>query len=222
MKNDKTLLVLNLFIGVIILASIFMLQEKEENTITLTGSAEKEVMPDTGVLTFSVVTRDSNVSLAEKRNTEINNRIMETYNATTSNYQISRPYDYEKGLQNSTEYVVRNTIKIRTSEIDKLGETLSGVLDLGANEVQSVRYELSDEMRESVQDSLMAEAVEDAKGKAEELASLSGERIKGVKRIQPQNGNYYPMYDSAARAESADFRPESQDVTYSVNIEYII
>ncbi|MFP4424576.1 MAG: SIMPL domain-containing protein [Candidatus Woesearchaeota archaeon] len=225
MKNDKTLLMLNLFIGVIILASLFLLQEKgEERKMSVSGSAEKKVAPDLGVLTFSIVTVDDNVTEAEERNSEINNRIMERFNATTTRYQIYREKPDELKWQNEStiqKYTVRNTITIRSTNLESLGETVSSVIDMGANEVQSVRYELSDELRETVQDSLMAEAVEDAREKAEELANQADVRIKGVSRIQPQSGGYYPMYESSD-ARDANFKPDSQDVTYSVNIEYLI
>ncbi|MGM5488198.1 MAG: SIMPL domain-containing protein [Nanobdellota archaeon] len=225
MKNDKILLILNLLVGIVILASLLQ-ADGEDKTLTVTGSAEKKVQPDIGVMTFSVVTQNTDVTAAENENSQINNAIMEQYNATTTAYRISREEPEEFGPMNTSSpmlYTVRNTITVRTTDLDSLGETLSGVLDLGANEVQSVRYELSSGLEESVRDSLRSEAVRDASTKAEELASESGTRITGVKRIQPQSWNYYPMYDTygGARAE-ANFRPEPQDVTYSVQIEYVI
>ncbi len=71
---------------------------------------------------------------------------------------------------------------MQTSNLDSIGELLDMTVDNGAKKIQNIRFEVSDP--QSIASQARQAAVEDARSKAEQLASLTGATLWSVMNIQ--------------------------------------
>ena len=78
-------------------------------------------------------------------------------------------------------YAVSNRITVRIAEPTKLGELLDRLVAAGANQINDVRFTVADESKR--RDAVRADAVRDARRKAELYAQAAGARVGRVVTI---------------------------------------
>lgn len=215
------------------------------NVLELSDTAETEIEPNEATVSLRIVTRNSSHEEAVNENTEINNKIIEhfedKYDVNSQSYRVRewkerdqvRPYE-ESPLEDEIKgYEVYNTIEIKTEEIDKAGQIIKEAFELGAHEVRSVNYGLSEEKKRQIQDNLTEEAIKTMEKRAESIAKTSGVEIKGISKIAPGSWDYSPMTvrqgemnmeeaDSGQGYQQPDFSPEKEEVSARVSITYKI
>lgn len=236
-----TLIISVLILGLVIPQVINERQENNEDVISLSENAQREVVPDKVRLTFAVVSENIDLSTAINENTNINNKIVDAYKGN-SDYTIEsksyRVYPKTKWNKETEEYEevgyqVYNTIEITTLKLNLAGEIISDVINLGANRIENFEYTLTQEATRRIQNELIEEAYDNAEQRAKVVASVMNKKIVGVKSLEPSS--YYApvyynrMYDSVDLAkasgsveESVALSPESQTVTMSVNVVFEI
>ncbi|MFW6024926.1 MAG: SIMPL domain-containing protein [Candidatus Woesearchaeota archaeon] len=212
--------------------------ERNDRTLELSDTAMTEVDYDEVTVNLRIVTRNESHEFAVNENTEINNRIVEhfedNYEVETTNYRISEwtERDIETRNVETLGYEVYNTISIKSEDVEDAGSITSEAFDLGAYEIQSVNYGLTDESKREIQNELMNEAITSLKDRAESISDASGVKIVGIKSITPDNWNYAPMTmrnDAYMEEMSSDsdykeptFSPGKREVSSSVTITFEI
>lgn len=219
------------------------------NSITVSGEGEVFAVPDLATFSVTVRERDADVQSAQETATEKMNAIIaylkgegvEEKDIKTVDYSVYPQYEWIQdgvcsdrycppGRQELSGYEVAQTLSVKVRDTDKAGGLLSGVGELGVSEVSGISFTIDDE------DALKAEAreqaIEEARGKAEELAAQLGVKlVRVVGFYEDSYGTPAPYYArggialDAAMSEKA-VAPElpvgENKIQSSVNITYEI
>ncbi len=156
------------------------------NTISVSGVGEVFVEPDMGTAIFTVVNENEDVRQALSENTTNSNRLIEFLTESgieerdikTISFNITPRYDFidrtdwTPGRRVLAGYQVNHSLEVKIREIEQTGIIVEGAVNAGANEVSGIGFVVENE--EEYRSESRALAVEDAKRKAEELASQLG------------------------------------------------
>lgn len=89
-------------------------------------------------------------------------------------------------------YRASNTVRVRLSDMGRLGELMRRALDGGANRIDGVGFGLRDP--DAAENAVRSAAMKDARAQAERLADAAGVTLGRVLSIQsPASGNSPPM-----------------------------
>ena len=217
-----------------------------EKVISVTGTATSSVEPDLLVIQFGVEIQEKTAKQAFESNSQLMNSIVDAITAigitedelSTSRMNISPVYDYYnepngKRTQELIGYRVSNILKVETEKLDSAADIIDNAVVAGANRIDSVYFTLSPQRQIDVKDSLLEDAVLNAKSKAEKALNPLNHKIIGVKAVSlSEFGMPYPppIYAQAgfAMAEDASFKSSTpvfssdQDVTTTANVIFLI
>ena len=195
--------------------------DPSEQTISVSGSATASSNPDTLVIVLGVESeaKTANESLSENSNSlnsvisSLTNSGLSEDDIQTSNFSIYPMYDSIKDFNGNwqqvlTGYRVSNILSIQTDKIDSAGDIIDAAVSSGANRVDNVSFQLSDEKYQKISDDLIADAINDATQKAEKALVPLKQKIVGVKSVVIHD-NVVPYYDSPMRASFDGFAESS-------------
>lgn len=174
-----------------------------KNTISVTGEGKVYTKPDIAIVSLSVVTQGNNIKSVQDENTEKMNDVadflkdfgVEEKDIKTIVYRIYPRYNYEnRKIPEIIGYEITQTLEIKIKQMDKIGEILDNAVDVGINQVSSLRFGNEDD--EELKAEARKLAIEDAKEKAKELAL-----DLGVKLIKITGFNEGTVYDYAIYRE---------------------
>ena len=135
-------------------------------TINATGVGRREVAPDKATIVLGVETRSKTPAAAAAANADRMTRIRTALtragvaerDSSTSRYSLH----FEQGRTPAdTQYVATNMVTVVTRNLDQVGRLIDTGLGAGANNINSLFYDLTD--RASAEASALADAVADAK-----------------------------------------------------------
>ena len=185
--------------------------DPSEQTISVTGSATASSDPDTLIVVLGVESeaKTANESLSKNSNS-LNSVISALTNSgiskddiQTSNFRIYPLYDSVKDSNGNYQqiligYRVSNIISIQTDKIGSAGDIIDAAVSSGANRVDNVSFQLSENKLEKIADNLIADAINDAKQKAEKALVPLKQKIVGVKSVVIHD-NITPYYEPTFR-----------------------
>ena len=93
-------------------------------------------------------------------------------------------------------YEVSQNISVRLEDIDKAGEILSGIGELGVTNVSGLSFEIDDE--DGLRREAREMAIQEAKEKARELAKDLGVSLVRITSYSSNEGDVYPQYYAKA------------------------
>jgi uncharacterized protein YggE len=179
--------------------------------IVTSGDAVIRRAPDQAFISLSVETRAKNPRDAQRQNAEAMTAVQQKLADAgiskeairTTGYSINQEFDFVNGRRVPREYVARNGLEVRVDPVERTGEILDVAVAAGTTNVQGVRFDLKD--RVSVERDALRHAVEDARARADALASGVGRTVDRVLRIDDsrQSRPYEPA-PVMAMARSAD------------------
>ena len=188
--------------------------DPSEQTISVTGSATSSSSPDTLVVILGVESeaKTANESLSKNSNSlnsvisSLSNSGISKDSIQTSNFTIYPLYEWSdvKDEQILIGYRVSNILSIQTDKIDSAGDIIDSAVSSGANRVDNVSFQLSDDKLQKISDDLIADAINDAKQKAEKALVPLKQKIVGVKSVVLHD-NMTPYYESPMRASFDGF-----------------
>ena len=214
-----------------------MAQDKtntEQRTITVNGTGEVKAKPDVAYVTLGVVTQATKAQEASVANASLTQNVTQALKSLgiadkdiqTSQYSIYPRYDNRPGkAQSIIGYDVNNTVRACIHDLTMVGKTIDASLAAGANNVQGVSFDI--ENKDKYENTALADAVKNAKSKADILAATAGVRIVGVQQIQ-EGASYrpvpvYAMRPMAMGAEvSTPISPGKMTITANVTVIYLI
>ena len=192
----------NLAILPLALLAASCLPEASKNQIIVDGEATVEAMPDHFKVSASIYSKESTQEEALGKITAIYAEIkkqlpmlegIEKLQITTSGASVGPVYEYRCEQESYDEescpvigYQGSISVSIEGSPADMAGNVLSYVSELGAASVSFNGFFVSN--YSDYQKQAMRAAVENARKKAELIASASGSTILGAAKIQSGNG----------------------------------
>lgn len=203
------------------------------NKLTVSATGSKKVMPDVGYLTVGLKTQNKSMKKAQSANRETMNALFDTLKGTglaqddirTVNYSVYPMYDYTSGSGKISGYEVTNMIELTIRDIDTVGDYIDIAAANGANTDYSVRFDILD--KSVLYNEALELAVENAKGKADAIASAGGYKIISTLEISESQSYYSPPYDryEMAEADGAASTPITAgqlEITANVTVVYQI
>jgi len=207
--------------------------QKEINTLSISGYAERNFATDTASLSIGVVVQAQTAKDASNKNAGLMNAIinelknlgLEDKDIQTSFLSIQPVYK-SNGVPTIEAYSASNNVQVSTKMLDKLSDIIDRSTAAGANQIGGVTFSLSREKQKELQEELLAEAVSDASLKANNLAKKLDVRIVGVKTSSiSEGGNPAPIFREVSMAEgktATPIMPGETKVSLSVQVTYIV
>ena len=188
--------------------------DPSEQTISVTGSATSSSSPDTLVVILGVESEAKSANESLSKNSKSLNSVISSLSNSgiskdsiqTSNFTIYPLYEWSdvKDEQILIGYRVSNILSIQTDKIDSAGDIIDSAVSSGANRVDNVSFQLSDDRLQKISDDLIADAINDAKQKAEKALVPLKQKIVGVKSVVLHD-SMTPYYESPMRASFDGF-----------------
>lgn len=245
MKSSNTTLIVIVLAAGVLLAAIGIAGfgvfswtgTLNQKTISATGDAEKIVAPDQAVVSIGyIVTKDTAAEAQNEMNTVMNKVIADLKasgiadsDIKTLYFDVSPAYNWSSGTQEIYGYTATHSIEVKTAEFSKAGAIIDTASKAGANEINSVRFELKPETEKAIKQELFADAAENARYKADSIAEGLGTSVKSVKSVSINDFYYMPRmyaYDSVSKAEAGvaqtSVSPGELTVSVSVYVEFLI
>jgi uncharacterized protein YggE len=160
------------------------------HTITVDGEATLYVDPDHASMTLGVVTSGPTVSDALHQNSAKVNAVVAAIKTlgvkqselqtSTFSIQPNHPRDKDGRIlfDQVSGYEVTNSLTVTVSDLSKVGAIIDAAADAGANTSNNVIFEVSN--REALLDKVRADAMRNAKRKADIMASAVGAQVGGL------------------------------------------
>lgn len=194
--------------------------DKNRGFVSVSYTAEKEAVPDTVEVSIAVKTTDkSSMQEAVKKNKEISDKVYEYLKTfisagngdyiKTANYSASPEYGYTSGKRTLTGYNVSNNIIVHTKYVDKVSTAIDKAITLGATNVDSLNFSLSN--KDKICSDLLAAATKQTRQRADIVAAAAGSTVTGIRSIDTScslNNTSRPIYYRnslmSAKAETSD------------------
>lgn len=175
--------------------------------VSVSYTSEKEVAPDTVEISIAVRTDDKkSMQEASRKNKEISDKIYSYLKSAinnadgdyvkTSNYSATPLYTYNNGRRNLDKYEVSNNIIVHTKSLDKISSMIDKSLSLGATNIDSLNFSLSEKDAQCAD--LLTIATKQARKRADLVAGTAGSSVTGIKSLDTScsvSGRYgVPQY----------------------------
>jgi len=187
-------------------------QDEVPRVITVSGTGEATARPDQASVTLGVITEATTAREALSANNAAMQGVFDQLtqigiaeeNIQTSNFSISPQYPPYRQDNNEPRrivgYQVSNNVTVLFENLDDLGPGLDAIVSSGANQLYGISFSISE--TDELLMAARADAVADARAKAEVLAEAAGVTLGRVLNIS-EGGASYPQPMMYARAEMA-------------------
>ena len=162
---------------------------------------------------------------------------------TTTDYSLTPVYSYDKCVPTEVRvspegtkqevacttttpqlvgYAVRNAIKVTVKDMNSIGKVLDAATAAGANEVRGITFTFTSGTYEDLKKQALKNAVEDASGQAQAMATALGVHIAGVVSVNPSYV-YQPYinYKAADVSSGASTPIQTGTLQVTVNVQVI-
>lgn len=215
--------------------------QQTQNAIMVQGTTEFDVAPDMAKIRFRIETMSFTAQDAQLRNREIGANVkaglvkagVRANEIETADYRIEKVQEWDPTGQKMVDkgYRATNAFVVSTKDLEKVGPLLDVGVQAGANNVESISFELSDEKQNEVKTEALRKATQNARGKAEALADGAGVRLGKVLSLSENSYVVMPYYRDSmmAKAEmggmeapSTDVSPQNVRISAQVSVSYEI
>lgn len=118
-------------------------------TMTLTGQGQVTAVPDIAEIRLGVQTTGANLTGIQTDNARVTQSIIQALqrmgvnNIKTNQYTIDKLYDYENGRKIDRGFSVINILEIKTNNLDMVGTIIDTAVNLGANVVELISFDVA-------------------------------------------------------------------------------
>lgn len=214
--------------------SVNSVVSQKQNLFSATGTGKVTVVPDEANFSAGISVNRSTVKEAQTEANRIINSVSDSLkrlgidakDIQTSNYSVYPQYDFQSNRR-ITGYSVSANLSVRVRDLDKINDAIDAATANGANQVGSISLGVNEVKRKELAKDARKKAIDEAKQKAQELASLAGMTLGRVVDIQ-ENSPQVPrqlMFDAVAlKAEAAggdtQIEAGSTDITSTITLYY--
>jgi len=164
----------------------------ERGYISVNTTANAELAPDVAEVSIAVQTYDNkSMQKATLQNKEISEKVIAELKAMintangdfikTTDYNASPLYSYSGNKRTLDKYQVSNSVIVHTKSIDKVGAMIDKAISLGATNVNSLSFSVSNYENEC--NNLLELASKRAKTRAEAVAKAVPAQIAGIRTM---------------------------------------
>lgn len=174
------------------LAILLLLPLAAQQTVSVSGDAEIQVVPDQVRLLLGVEVHAKQLKQARDRNDELMRAVLlapTQYSVAPKDVQtdfLQMGMEYENDGVTPRYYWVRKTIQVTLRDITKFEALTAAMVDAGATHIHSVEFRTSDLRR--YRDEARALAVKAATEKARDLAQAAGRKTGRASNINASYG----------------------------------
>jgi len=202
-------------------------------SISVTGEASISVPPDTVEIDAGLTTEAKNARDAMEANNAAMGKVLlalKSAGIAEKDFQTSRlsltPQMVQRTpnsqAQQITGYVARNRVAIRLRDVTKVANIIDTLVNAGVNDMGGISFSVSNASK--LLDDARAEAIADAKRKAEIYAKAANVTLGSAISISEEGGAPAPVYRSkfAAAPASAPIAQGEETLHIAVSVSYEI
>ncbi len=212
----------------------------QPRTLVVSGNGTVSLTPDIAYIYIGVHTEDVDLTNGVNRNNTqaqalvdaLKNAGIDAKDIQTSNFSV---YSNSNGgidkttgqaIANGFNYSIDNTVYVTLRDLSKLGKTLSTAVGAGANNINSINFDVADKTAAMVE--ARQKAMADAAKLGAELAKTAGLSLGEIQNVTYTENTYIPYYGmgggGAASAPNASvpIQPGQTQISATVSVTYII
>ena len=201
----------------------------------VSGNGIVYLTPDIAYIYVGVHTEDPDIAQAVDRNNTqaqavvdaLKNMGVAATDIQTSSFSVwsSQQNDPMTNLPSGYTYTVDNTVYITVRDLTKLGRLLDMVVGAGANNINSIQFDVADKTAALAE--ARQKAMDNAASLAQELAGIAGVQLAEVQNISYTD--YVPSYyygmgggggGGAAPNATVPIQPGQIQISVSVSVTY--
>lgn len=218
----------------------------EEATVSTSGTATVKVDPDKVSVTVGVETRGETAEGAASANAELMDKVIAALKAlgiaedqmSTSWYSVYPVYEWKSPpcieiypqppecvpKNEITGYAASNSVTVVMDADEDAGKVIDEAVAAGATTVNGAYFFVSAEKQEEVHSSLIKEAIDNARSRADKAAEAVDMQVTGVKSINLNDVHFPVLYRDFAVAEGAatPVLPGQQEVSLTVQVDFLM
>jgi len=191
-------------------------QAQEPPILTVSGQGKVMAKPDRAILQLGAVAQAPEASAAQEQVNQIMQQALEAIkalgiaeeNITTVGLNLYPVYEEERPEPRRTQepriagYRAGNTIRIQIDNLEQVGDVIDAGVNAGANQIEGLSFELKDDLPQRLE--ALRLAVQEAREKAQTMASAADMKLGGVRDMQEGGVNVFrPERRFAARQAMA-------------------
>jgi uncharacterized protein len=237
MKTKFIFLISILVLGSLLSAcgpsTITVQPQPPERTITVSGTGKVTLTPDIAYISIGVNTQNASAKDAVAENNTQSQAVIATIKGfgiadkdiQTTNFSIYPQQQFDaNGKQTGTTYVVNNVVYVTVRDLSKLGDLLDSSVNSGANNINSIQFDVADKTAALTQ--ARQAAVAEARKQADELTKATNVGLGAVQSIS-YNDTTAPITIQFAKANmlvpgpaSVPVQSGSLEISTTVTIIY--
>ncbi|HTP00530.1 MAG TPA: SIMPL domain-containing protein [Anaerolineales bacterium] len=206
------------------------------HSLSVTGMGTVELTPDIAYINIGVHTEAPTAAEAVATNNTQTQQVVDALKTAgvaskdirTSNFSIypNTQYDPQTNQKIGTTYMVDNTVYVTVRDLGNLGALLDAAVKSGANNVNSIQFDVAD--KDPATKQARDAAVKDAQTQAQELAKAAGVTLGEIQTITYNNSIPTPIMQSFGKGAggAADLavpiNPGTMTLTVTVGMAYEI
>ena len=177
--------------------------------LDVTGSARATVAPDMAIVTLGVSTEAETAAAAMSANSTSQQAVIDALKAEgieardiqTSGLNLSPKVEYANDRPPKlVGYTASNTVTVRIRDLAGMGRVLDKLVATGANEISGISFARED--MTAAEDQARADAVKDARRRAELMAEAAGMKLGRLRALSDSPVGDAPRPMLAMRAEA--------------------
>lgn len=182
-------------------------EESQQRLISVTGEASMQVKPDMATISFGVETNAPTAAEAQQTNSRAMDAVIQALlgigiareDIQTSNFSLYPVYEWRGEKPEEKQVLVgyrcNNTVVAKIRDIARIGDAIDRAVAAGATNIGGISFGLQNP--EPLKNELLAQAVTNARSKAETMAKAAGVVVTGVYRISDGWATVDEAYGSA-------------------------
>lgn len=227
MKTLKTLLILA------ITTTTLTAQQFAQPTVVVSGEGIVRVVPDEVTINIRVENTGKNTKTLKDQNDATINQVLKFLkkmniadkDVRTEYMNVTKDYDYNN---KSYTFAANQAISVKLRDLKKYEELMNGLLETGINRIDGVAFSSSN--KEALEGQARKKAVENAKMKAMEYASVLNQSIGKAVSISEfsSSGEPRPMYkmammaDSSVGSDGSSIALGEMEIRATVNVSFLL
>jgi uncharacterized protein len=223
------------------------IQDVIHSTVSTSGTATVKVSPDKVSLTIGVETRGATAEEAASANAKLMDKVLAALKdlgiaedqISTNWYSVNPVYEWKsppcidiypqppecQPKSEITSYATSNSVTVTLDADEDVGKVIDTAVSAGATNVNGAYFFISSERQEEIRSGLIADAIDNARTRADKAAAAVDMEITGVKSIN-LNDVYFPVFykDFAAEAGgmTTPILPGQQEISQTVQVTFIM
>lgn len=207
----------------------------ESRSITVSSNGQAEAEPDKAILRLGV---EATAADATEARTQVADNVSAVTAALeemgidgdqirTTDYRIYRdegPRHPEMERADGPVFRARHTVRVDLTDVDSVGAAIDAAVDAGATDIRDVQFTLADDTRQTLKNEALTDAMNNARGQADTLATSSNLSITGVYDVTTRDSSgpvhRYDVALESAAGGSTDINTGPVSVTAQVTVTY--